>query len=166
MIPVRIVYIKYHIFERPPNRDVHFLLWTSIKFIPKRISTRILFHEYNSTYMHSLLTSLSKKVYLQLPGKQFWNTRYILEAWWRHTTTPGPLSWRHGFKRKFVLSRCTVSSRCWIINKNLMWLSFWKYGNMKQGWQSGSTLGQICNKPDTFWTYKDTDPNCTDNHWY
>ena len=31
MIPVRIVYIKYQIFERPPKRDAHFLLWTSIE---------------------------------------------------------------------------------------------------------------------------------------
>ena len=30
MISVRIVYNKYQIFERPPKRDVHFLLLTSI----------------------------------------------------------------------------------------------------------------------------------------
>ena len=31
MIPIRIVYIKYQIFERPPKRDAHFLLWTNNK---------------------------------------------------------------------------------------------------------------------------------------
>ena len=35
MIPVRIVYIKYQIFERTPKRDVHFLLLTSIVYGPE-----------------------------------------------------------------------------------------------------------------------------------